>query len=138
MAKNLKNVIRLHEWEMDVKRRELGELLRLEERLEDQAKRLEEELLNEQKKARESPSEAGFFYGNYAEAVINRRRLIAESIAKAEEEAVIAREALREAYVEFKKYESAQKNRDARQALELSRKEQSFLDEVGLQAFRSR
>lgn len=138
MAKNLKSVVRLHEWEMDEKRRKVGELLRLAERLEDQAKCLEKELLSEQKKAKESPSEAGFFYGNYAEAVIGRRRRIAESIAKTDEEIEIAREALREAYVEFKKYESAQKNRDARQAVELARKEQSFLDEVGLQQFRSR
>ncbi len=138
MAKDLKAVIRLHEWEVDEKRRKLGELLRLSESLEDQAQRLEEELVREQQTAKESPEEAGLLYGNYAEAVIDRRRRIAESITKTEEEIDDSREILREAYLELKKFEVAQENRDKRAALELARKDQAFLDEVGSQSFRSR
>lgn len=136
MAKDLKNIIRVQEWEVDEKRRKLGELLRLAEELEDQARRLEEELVREQAAARASPEEAGILYGNYAETVIMRRAYIAQSIARTEKEITAARDDLREAYRELKKYQVAQENREKREALELARKDQAFLDEVGLQGFR--
>ena len=135
MAKDLRNVIRLHEWGVDEKRRKLGELLRLAESLENQARGLEEELVREQAQAKSSPEEAGILYGNYAEAVIERRERIAQSIAQTEIEIAAAREELSEAYRELKKYEVAQENRDKREAEELARKDQAFLDEVGMQSF---
>ncbi len=138
MAKDLKNLIRLHEWQVDEKRRKVGGLLRLVADLEDQARRLEEELINEQAAAAASPEEAGFLYGNYAETVIERRQRIADSIAKAEEEIAAAQDELREAYRELKKYEIAQENREKREAEEEARRDQMFLDDIGLQNFRRR
>nr|MBC8239921.1 hypothetical protein [Alphaproteobacteria bacterium] len=73
MAKDLHNLIQIHEWDVDEKRRKLGELLRLLDNLEAQARALEAELAREQKTAQESPGEAGFLYGDYAENVIDRR-----------------------------------------------------------------
>jgi len=138
VAKDLKNLIRLHEWQVDEKRRKVGGLLRLVADLEDQARRLEEELINEQAAAAASPEEAGFLYGNYAETVIERRQRIADSIAKAEEEIAAAQDELREAYRELKKYEIAQENREKREAEEEARRDQMFLDDIGLQNFRRR
>ena len=48
MAKDLNNLIQIHEWEVDEKRRKLGELLRLLDNLEAQAAALEDELVREQ------------------------------------------------------------------------------------------
>ena len=138
MAKTLKNLVRLQEWQVDEKRRKLGGLLSLVADLEDRARRLEEELLAEQAVAAAAPEEAGFLYGAYAETVIERRQRLADSIARAEDEIAAAREELRDAYRELKKYEIAEENRVVREREELDRVEQAFLDEVGLQSFRRR
>ncbi|MEO5337308.1 MAG: flagellar export protein FliJ [Magnetospirillum sp. WYHS-4] len=139
MAKgDLHNLIRLHEWQVDEKRRRLGELLRVLDDLEARLKRLETELIEEQRIAARAPNEAGFLYGNYAEAVIERRERLKESIARAEVEIARARDDLREAFRDLKKYEIAQRNRDQKAAAELARKEQLVLDELGLQGYRQR
>jgi flagellar export protein FliJ len=135
---DLHNLIRLHEWQVDEKRRRLGELLRVLDDLENRLKRLEEEVVREQHVAAQDPSGAGFLYGNYAEAVIERREKLKESIARAEAEIARARDDLREAYRDLKKYEIAQRNRDQRAAAEAARKEQVVLDELGIQGYRQR
>ena len=131
MAKSLGGLIRLHEWNVDQKRRKLGELLGLLADLEGQAISLEDEVKSEQRAASASPDVAGLLYGNYAMGVIERRRRIAESIAKTEEIEGTAREELREAFMILKKFQTAQENRDKREAEELNRKEQAVLDEIG-------
>lgn len=135
MARSLRTLIRINEWMVDQKRRKLGGILRLIAALNNQGKLLEEELVREQASAAESPAEAGFLYGNYANHVIERRQRIAESIHKSEQEAEIAREELNEAYRELKKYETAQKNREMREQKELASQEQMILNEIGLQAY---
>ena len=131
MAKSLGGLIRLHEWNVDQKRRKLGELLGLIADLEGQATALEEEVKSEQRAATASPEVAGLLYGNYAMGVIERRRRIAESMARTEEVLITAREEMREAFMVLKKFQTAQENRDKREAEELSRKEQAVLDEIG-------
>jgi len=136
MAKDLHNLIQIHEWDVDEKRRKLGELLRLLDNLEAQARALEEELVREQQAAKDSPEEAEFLYGEYAETVIDRRERIRESIRQMESAIEEAREELRLAYVDLKKYEVAQENRDRRATQERNRREQAELDAVGLEGFR--
>ena len=131
MAKSLGGLIRLHEWNVDQKRRKLGELFGLLADLEDQAIGLEDEVKREQRAASASPEVAGLLYGNYAMGVIERRRRIAESLAKTEEIEATAREELREAFMILKKFQTAQDNRDRREAEDLNRKEQAVLDEIG-------
>lgn len=135
MARKLANLIRIHEWRVDEKRRRLGDLQRMLTEFLEQARRLEEELVREQKVAARVPSEGGYYYGGYAQAVIARRETLAHSIAKTEDEVAAAREDLREAYRELKKYEVAQANRTAAEKKEEDRRETAVLDEVGLQAF---
>jgi len=136
MAKDLQNLIRINEWEVDEKRRKLGELLRLMANLEAQAVALEEELAREQQQAGNAPVEAGLLYGAYAEAVIERRERIKESIDKMEAAIVEAREELRLAYLELKKYEVAQENRNRKLAKEAARRETMEYDEIAIQGFR--
>ncbi len=135
MAEELHSLIRLHQWGVDEKRRKLAELLRHLADLENQGVRLEEELVQEQQTASASPGEAGYLYGNYAEAVIARRERIAGEVAETEERIAAAREELNEAFRELKKYEIAQENRDKIEARELSLKEQADLDELGIKGF---
>lgn len=136
MGKDLHTLIRLNEWTVDQRRRELGDVLASLDSLETGLERLREELAKEQSIVRSSPEEAGFFYGNYATAVINRREDLNQGILRMEEQVAEAREKLNDAYRDLKKYEIAQETRDTREALELARREQETLDEIGLQAFR--
>ncbi len=138
MSKGILSLIRLYEWGVDEKRRGLGELLRLLDNLEQQGARLERELVEEQKVAGESPNEAGFLYGNYARAVIDRREIIEKSIAEMEKKISEAREELNEAYRELKKYQVAQENRDLAEKKEQAREEQLELDEISTKNYLSK
>ncbi|MBL6945273.1 MAG: flagellar FliJ family protein [Rhodospirillales bacterium] len=135
MVKDIHSLIRLHDWEVDEKRRALGELLGAVAALEARARKLEEDLVAEQKAARETPSEAGMYYGNYAEVCIQRRAEFVQAIAEVEKQILEAQEILAEAYRELKKYEVVQANRDAAELAELARREQMWLDELGIQKF---
>ncbi len=134
MARDLNTLIRLNEWTVDQRRRELGDVLASLASLETGLERLREELIKEQTIVQSSPEEAGFFYGNYAAAVIIRREDLNQGILRMEEQVAEAREKLNEAYRDLKKYEIAQESQDTREALELARREQETLDEIGLQA----
>jgi len=136
MAKNLKTLIRLNEWTVDERRRELGDVLGSLESLENGLLRLRDELASEQQAVQSSPNEAGFFYGNYAAAVIQRRNHLNNGIVQMEAKVAEARERLDEAYRELKKFEIAQENRDLELAKEMGRQEQSEMDELGLQVHR--
>ncbi len=138
MAKDLHTLIRFNEWSVDQRRRELGDVLGTLADLESSLHRLGEELIREQRAVQASPEEAGFFYGNYANAVIDRRNHINTGIASMEQQVAEAREKLDEAYRELKKYEVAQETRDLREAREEARQEQIEFDEMGLQAHRQK
>ncbi|MBC8445059.1 MAG: hypothetical protein H8D75_00320 [Rhodospirillaceae bacterium] len=119
MAKGLETLIRLNEWSVDQKRRKLGEVLRLIDGFEAEARKLESDLIREQQTAAASPNEAGFLYGYYADAVIDRRAIIKVSIQQLEREAYEAREEVSQAYQELKKYETALEARKKREDAEL-------------------
>lgn len=135
MAKSLRSLIRLHDWDVDEKRRVLSEYLGQVAVIEERARKLEESVIREQKIAAEVPGEAGLYYGNFANMVIQRRELLAQLKAELEKQVVTARENLRQAYRELKKYETAQANRDEREEAEGNRREQIDLDEIGIQGF---
>ncbi len=135
MAEGLKTLIRLHDWNVDEKRRTLGGLTNILQDLENQSRNLEQEIVDEQKVAQDLP-ETALYYGNYAKGAIERRQRIAESINKLEEVIGDAREEVREAHRELKKYEVAQENRQQLADEEENHQEQLVLDEQGLQNFR--
>jgi len=136
MAKDLNTLIRLNEWSVDQRRRELGDVLGSLAELETGLERLREEVVKEQSAARTVPEEAGFYYGNYAQAVIRRRGRLNDGINQMEAQVATAREKLNEAYRDLKKFEVAQNTRDTRAAKELARRDQDALDEMGLRSFR--
>jgi flagellar FliJ protein len=135
VARKLQNLIRIHQWRVDENRRKLADLQRLLDELLAQARRLEEELVREQRIAAASPGEAGYLYSGYARTVITRRETLAHSIERTEQEVAAARNELHESYRELKKYELTQANRDLMEARATARKETAVLDEIGLQTF---
>jgi len=136
LAANIKNLIRLHEWNVDEKRRKLGELLRLKGELEDQMTQLEEDLVRQQQAAAADPTLAGSTYGVFAKQVIQRRENLQNSIDQMDFVIGHAQDELSDAYQELKKYEIVERNRQRRYELEQSRREQIMLDEIALNQHR--
>ena len=136
MPKGLHTLIRINKWEVDQRRRELGNLLGTLAALKGNLQGIEEEVILEQGVAQASPEEAGLFYGSYAETVIERRHQLNDSMAQMEVQIAAAREELNAAYRELKKFEVAQQNRDRYETQEFARREQEILDELGLEAHR--
>lgn len=135
MARGLETLIRLNEWAVDQKRRKLGEVLAMIDGFNAEARKLEEDLVKEQATAAASPNEAGFLYGYYADATIQRRGIIQISTQQLEKQAEEAREEVNQAYRELKKYETALETRKKKEQAEQDRQDQLALDEVGMQSF---
>ena len=133
--KGLPNLIRLHRWRLDEKRRTLVELERLASELDEQERRLGAELAREQVAASAS-SEARRTYGAYAKSVVERRGKIAESKAEVMTQIEQATAAVHDAFQELKRYEIALEARERAARERAGRLEQAVLDDLGLQVFR--
>ena len=132
MNRGLAALIRMNEWTVNERRRELGARLRELEELEARIHDHEEQLKQEQHTAAVNPETAGFIYGNYAEGFILDRAELQKLIKGKEEEIVIAQGSLGDAYQELKKYEVLHENQRTRALADLAREEQLELDELGL------
>jgi flagellar protein FliJ len=133
----LDSLIRLNRWQLDERRRQLGELDTLAEKLRQELARLVDEQKQEQSVAAAS-LEAGSSFGVYARDVIDRRLRIEKSLASVEQEVAAAREALAETFREVKRYEIAAATRAAQQRKRVARREQTTLDEIGIENYRRR
>ena len=135
--KHFESQIRLHKWHVDEAQRRLAELLRLEDRLREDLRRLEAEQSSEQQIAAAS-LEASMTYGAYAEQLIERRRKLNRSIAEVVEQVTQAREALKDAFAELKKFELAAEAAEERVRKRRGQREQTLQDEVGIGIYRRR
>ncbi|WNJ99146.1 flagellar FliJ family protein [Thalassospiraceae bacterium LMO-JJ14] len=135
MARDFKALVRLNDWEVDQKRRYLAEQLRQLDNLIGLLENLEAELKREQAHAASAPTEGGIFYGAYAAQAILRREDYQRRIAEQEQQVSAAREQLRLAFLEFKKFEISEERRVARMEAEANREEQLELDEIGITGF---
>jgi flagellar protein FliJ len=138
LAKDLQSLIRLHRWQVDEHRRRLADLIRRAEDLHEEARLLEREIAEEQARSRTDPLEAGTAYADYARAAIDRRAKTAVAIEAAEADVATARDGLSEAYRALRTLETAQADRERRRVMEEERREQTVLDEVGIQSHRRR
>lgn len=135
--KHFESQIRLHKWQVDEAQRRLAELLRLEDRLREDLRRLEAEQANEQQVAAASV-EASLTYGVYVEQLIDRRHKLNRSIAEVVEQVTQAREALKDAFAELKKFELAAEAAEERARRRRAQRDQQQQDEIGLGIFRRR
>ena len=133
----LNTLIRLSRWKLDEKRRALGELQALAERLAGEIARLESEVQAEQQAARCS-AEVGFAYANFARQAIDRRRRIEQSIAEVSRQIEAATAEMAEAFQELKRFELTQEGRDRREQARLRQRESAALDEMALTGYRRR
>lgn len=125
-------LIRLSEQQLDEKRRRLAALEDQLDGARAQRQAIEDELEREQGLATEDSS-ALFAYGPYAAEVIRRRERADALIAAVEREAEAARDEVRTAFAELKRYQITHDKKLAELAKSRAAKEQIELDEIAQQ-----
>lgn len=131
------NLIRLHSWKVDEKRRTLTDIERLKAEMQARLGRLETEHEHEKLVAQGSPA-AGRSFVAYAVDVRRRRQAFNQSIVDLDKQIGIAREAVAEAFGELKKFETISANRRRQIRQRDVRREQASLDEIAIEMFRRR
>lgn len=126
----LGSLVRVHTWALDEKRRTLGGLEELGEKLRNDLENLEAELRREQAAATGS-IEGTIAFPAFVAAALERRKRLRVSIANLDLAIEAAREEAREAYQEVKKYELARDNHERRERDRLALRERNALDELG-------
>ncbi|WP_028879164.1 flagellar export protein FliJ [Terasakiella pusilla] len=137
MGKTLENLIRLHKYRVDEKRRVLGLLYGELNDLEQKLKDLYAQIANEQQIAQSTPEQAMFSYGRFHQRAMLIRDEIVQAIAQKEQEVEAARDEVNTAFQELKVYEEAEKNRKKREADERQRKENIEMDEIAMNLYRN-
>lgn len=122
-------LIRLSEQQLDDKRKALAQLESSLEVARAGRAALDTELAAEQKAAAGSV-EGGFTYGAYAQAMIARRKAADQLVVDTETAVEAAREQVRAAFAELKRYQITHDARLAKLAAEQARKDQAVLDET--------
>ena len=135
MKKSLNTLIRMCEWDVDQKRRELGVKLKLLSITESKVKALNDELKVEQTYVEANPLEGGFNYGNYGDAVIKKQKVIRGRIDAIKSEIITLREELSLSYNKLKKFEVLTKSRLNLEKIELDRKSQETVDDLNITNF---
>lgn len=134
-AKGLKTLIRLSKFNVDEKRRVLTALQTREDQVVEEIRLAEEQLVREQKLASENQAFA-FAFPTFYRAWAGQRQALEQALAAVRQQIEAARDELAEAFREQKTYEVTQANREKREREEADRKEQIFLDEIGLNMHR--
>lgn len=129
--RSLRPFIRFHQFRLDEGRRALGQLQGLRAELVNKVADLVEEAAGERRLAAQD-TELNWTYGSYARALIQRQENLTKSIAEIEEKIDDAREAVTEAHLELRKYETVQERAEERAAREEARREQLQLEEVAI------
>lgn len=129
--KTLKSLIRYHRGILDERRRDLVALESRRAEIEAARRAMEGQLLIEQKVAG-GGSEVAFGYSPFARAVLGKRAAFADKISAIDLEIVEAVASVSEAFQEVKRYETALENHQRRLRVEIARRHQAELDEVGL------
>jgi flagellar export protein FliJ len=133
--KGLAALIRLHNWELDAKRRELADIEREQDALHDRIRRFEGQVIEEQSFAKDSESGMFAFVG-YMRGVDQRRKQFQSEVVAMHERIEAKREEVAEAYQELKRYEITQAEILKREKLEADRRLQGELDEISLNQHR--
>ena len=133
----LEQLIRVHSWSLDEKRRQAVELDRLADKLRGDLSRVDAEMEAEKKSVGLSLELAPAFAA-YLKVAQGRRARLLRSIADVEAEILRVQAEVADAYQQLKKYEQALANRNQRERLKVTRREQIANDELGLAMYQRR
>lgn len=136
MAKDaLKTLIRLAKWELDERRRALADLLKFEDSVKAEKRRLLAER-DEQAKVVSAFPDLSFCYDAYIKNFIEKQKKLDKTLADVAVLIDKARQMLEEAFMTLKTYEISDKNKQAVLRKEEELKLQKSLDEMGLNSYR--
>lgn len=136
MVKRLNSLARLYKFRVEEKQKELGFVTAMIADLELQLGKLEAEIPNEHKVARNSPQEAGVLFGNYLAHYFLRKEQFNHAIAELEEKLVTIQSELQDKFKDYKSIELTINSRINSENLELQKIEQSYIDEIAIENFR--
>lgn len=131
----LGSLVRVHTWTLNEKRQKLTGLEELADKMRGDLKSLEAELRNEQRSAADS-MEGAVAFPAFVAAALARRKKLHESIANLDFAIEAARNEVREAFQEVKKFELARDNQERRERERAAKREQGVLDELGVTMYR--
>ena len=132
---SLKQLIRLHRWNLDEKRRKLNEFESLRDRMLGDIAELEQLAERETEIAAQN-REGAMAFPQFFSVLLERRRKLTNSLGEVEVAIEEARERLAEAFQEVKRYEIAAENAAKREADKRRLKETTLENELGLESFR--
>ncbi len=136
MVKRLNSLARLYKFRVEEKQKELGFVTAMIADLELQLGKLEAEIPNEHKVAKNSPQEAGALFGNYLAHYLIRKEQFNHAIAELEEKLVTIQSELQDKFKDYKSIELTINSRINIENLELQKIEQSYIDEIAIENFR--
>ena len=136
MVKRLNSLARLYKFRVEEKQKELGFVTAMIADLELQLGKLEAEIPNEHKVAKNSPQEAGALFGNYLGHYFIRKEQFNHAIAELEEKLVTIQSELQDKFKDYKSIELTINSRINSENLELQKIEQSYIDEIAIENFR--
>jgi len=131
----LPNLIRLHRWKLDERRRAVADLEALRMAIWEDIEQLEVEMGRESCASRELTKGVALFPSYFANARARRMRLEA-SVDEIEISLDAAREEAAKAYREVRKYETVLENHERQEELSEKRQQQAEQDEIALGIFR--
>ncbi len=126
----LGSLVRVHTWALNEKRQTLTGLEKLADKLQGDLEGLEAEMQQEQGAATGS-IEGTIAFPAFVAAALERRKRLRLSISNLDLAIEVAREEVREAYRDVKKYELARDNHEGRERDRLALRERKELDELG-------
>lgn len=135
MMKGLSNLIRLHKWKLDEKRRELNDMEQMRDGFMKQRADLVDEQHREQEIAADNP-DINFAYSNYATVAKERLENLQNSVAEISQKIIVLKDEVSFCYRELKKYEVALDVRDKRTRMAELRAEQKQIDDLAIDLYR--
>lgn len=134
---DLNPLIRLRKYRVEEKQKALAELFRQTELLEGRKRSLLAEVEREKEIAETSMDiNSMVAFASYAARVYAGIEKLNIQIERMEPRILKAQDEMREAFSEQKKAEIIQEQRDKEEAAEIARKENTNLDEIGIEGFR--
>ena len=133
--KALNNLVRIHRWQLDEKRRQFAQLEKLRADLARQDQKLAEEMAAEQAAA-EKAGAAATTYPAYLQEARARQERIANSAAEVERQMLTAQQEIAEAYGEVKKYETALAHMEKRELAKRERTQRIAQDDLAMDMYR--
>jgi len=133
--KGLTNLIRVHKWKLDEKRRELADMEALRDEFARQLNQLASAHTREQQIAAEHP-EVNFSYANFATASRQQQENIQQSIAEIENNIDLLNDDVADCFQELKKYEIVLDMREKKKKVARDKAEQIEMDDLAIDIYR--